>query len=521
MDERTTVLLQRIINLIKLRHVAKNDLYTSSRATEDAVWTFHQNLAGRLHELADNSVDDLRETCNNQRLVIDSIVEKLTGYVEILTREKQNDDDIQLATQYVEVFERSDALGYNRVSFEANRNLEESLQLMSGIGNCNIGAVSGFAEANSDSTEHSESTRLSDDFKYIHNERNNPMENSWNSLSFGCDPASLNSRNTLSVSDRSICYDSLPRLQSYMTINEVNFEIASTAEDKIKKVEHLLPVENLVKRYVNKFKTCKHRTPCTISDILLTSNMMIVVADHYHNAIQLFAKDFTLLDEKSFPYPIGICELSCTTIAVSLRRSSQLVIFNLEHNSLQEMMVLRVHCEYYLWQVAFKANRLFVVCDENDVHMMGLSGTESCVIHSGVPTERGYLRYFDVDDTGTQIYLCESRGLRCITPTGKLQWRFTNASFPEDQRDKHGHVIEDVCYKNGVILGTHWIQSKIFQISTDGHFLGVVVLDQLEHPRVMSIMGRTLVVAQFHPLMKQSKRRTVKCFELGRDFGTL
>ena len=267
-------------------------------------------------------------------------------------------------------------------------------------------------------------------------------------------------------------------------------------------------------RYVGQFQTYKHRTACVIPDITILDDMSIVLLDHYHNSIQLFSKDFDKLDEKTCPYPMGLCKLTKNHIVVSLRRTGQLAIFEVSQSELLHRRCIRVKCDSYLWQVTFKSSQIFVVCDENNIHVLDIDGQELNVIRSGVSPELGYLRYFDVNYKDRRIYVTERRGLRCINFKGKLQWLFMNEDFPEHERDSQGYTIEDVCYSDGVILGAHWTLSKIFQISLTGKFLRNIIVDNLEHPRIISLLGSRLVVTQFHPAMKPVGRSTVKVFEV-------
>lgn len=267
-------------------------------------------------------------------------------------------------------------------------------------------------------------------------------------------------------------------------------------------------------KYINKFESIEHRTPCVICDIQCLPDMRLIVLDHYHNSIQMFGSDFNLLSEETCEYPIGCCTVNTDFVVVSLRRTGQLALFRILESKLKLIRTIKIPCSYYLWQVTYKRERLFVVCDENDIHVMDVNGKEYFNVPSGVPTERGYIRNFDVSDDASHMYLCERQGLRCVTVQGEFKWLFRATDLPKVDRNPHGHVIEDVCFYKNTLFGTLWITSKILQINLDGTYLRTVVISDIDHPRALSILRDTVFVTQFLPSMKPQNKRMIKVFKL-------
>lgn len=405
------------------------------------------------------------------------------------------DKEVMVAKHYVDSYNISTVFQDCNVHFEGSLDLAEALLSVSRLGLCNT-KVDEIWTCNG-----SENTTKKSYFAPF-----------W--CQAGCRLAAENSWASSTTS--SITENDFYETASVLSVNLPKKSLKGVSHHSKLDDEKILNVQSnkSLVRYVAEFEAFKHRTPCVIPDITLLADRKLVLIDHYHNSIQLFDENFSQLDEKSCPYPIGVCSLNSNTVAVSLRRTSQLAVFSINDRKLHLKRDIRVGCESYLWQVAYKSQRLFVVCDENNIHVLDTNGKEYHVVRSGVPPECGYLRYFDVNSIDCHIYLSERRGLRCINFTGKLQWLFTNDDFPEEERDKQGHTIEDVCYYKGTILGTHWTLSKVFQISTEGQFLRNLIVDHLEHPRLMSLLGGRLVVTQFHPGMESDKGRTIKVFEL-------
>ncbi|XP_045170020.1 uncharacterized protein LOC123532615 [Mercenaria mercenaria] len=497
MDDHIRKLNDNLISLIRAGNKAQYDLYTTSRVAEDSVRAFQTEQKERIDELAEKSITEIRDITEGRREAINKVLLELTGHLKVLSDGIYKDSNICQAREYVDSLNNDAFLQDNTVCFEGNLDLAESLLSASRLGRCHL---------NSDDTLLGKCSNIA-----IETEEKTYFMPFW--YQTGCRVAGEHSWTTSSlpsISDNNY-YDTVSVSESHLTLTSCkeSFKRPKT-EDKILNE----PEEHTVFRYFGQFETYKHRTPCVIPDITLLNDMKLVLIDHYHNSIQLFSKDFFQLDEKSCPYPMGLCRLSNNCIAVTLRRTGQIAIFQVQKTKLQQKRTIRVQCDSYLWQVTYKLSQLFVVCDENDIHVLDTNGHEYCVIRSGVSSEHGYLRYFDVNDKDHHIYLSERRGLRCIDFIGKLQWLFTNDDFPVQDRDKQGHAIEDVCYHNGKILGARWTLSKIFQISTDGKFLRNIITDHLEHPRVMSVLGNRLVVTQFYPVMKPVDRRTVKVFEM-------
>lgn len=267
-------------------------------------------------------------------------------------------------------------------------------------------------------------------------------------------------------------------------------------------------------KFANCFQSVAHRTPCVIPDIACFPDMSVVILDHYHNNIQMFGPDFMLLAEEYCEYPIGCCCIESEFVAVSLRRNGQVSLFRKSGSQLQLVRNINIQCNYYLWQLIYKCERLFVVCDDNNVHVIDKNGKEYFKVKSGIPTERGYIRNFDVSNDGTQLYLCEKMGLRCIDIYGKFKWLFGLQDLPKEDRNQIGHVLEDVCFNRNTLFCTQWISSKIFQVSLDGKFLRNVVIGDIEHPRALVMRRDMCFVTQFYPSMKAQSKRTIKVFKL-------
>ncbi|KAH3718083.1 hypothetical protein DPMN_060882 [Dreissena polymorpha] len=198
-----------------------------------------------------------------------------------------------------------------------------------------------------------------------------------------------------------------------------------------------------------------------------------------------------------------------------------LAIFQATDHKISFLRNILVPCKFYLRQVAFKQEKLFVVCDENDIHVMNTSGVALSKISSGVPTEYGFIRNFDVSDDATRLYLCERSGLRCISDTGECQWWFSQTDLPEWDRNKQGLVIEDIRFFNGFLFGSLWKASKLIMMSNDGHLLCYIVTTGIDHPRAIAVRGDRLVVTQFSPSMRPVKNRTVHVFRIGDLFSSV
>ena len=268
---------------------------------------------------------------------------------------------------------------------------------------------------------------------------------------------------------------------------------------------------------LNTFEVIEHRTPCVISDIACFPDMRIVVLDHYHTSIQMYSPDFQLEAEETCDYPISCCIVNSDFVAVSLRRPGQIALFRKvvsERAKLQLVRTIKIPCKRYLWQTKYKCGRLFVTCDENEIHVMDINGKEYYRIPSGISTEGGYIRYFDVSDDAQALYLSERRGLRCITVEGEFKWLFDINKLPRHERNPQGHVIEGVWFHKKSLICTQWISSKIYQISLDGKFLRNVVIEGVEHPRSLAIVGDRLFVTQFYPSMKSQNKRQIKEFKM-------
>lgn len=265
---------------------------------------------------------------------------------------------------------------------------------------------------------------------------------------------------------------------------------------------------------VDKFESIEHRSPCVISDVACFPDMSILVLDHYHNSIQMFGPDYQLLDYQTCEYPIGCTCINSEFVAVSLRRSGQLALFRKVDSKLQLVRKIKIQCNYYLWQTTYKSGRLFVVCDENEIHALDINGKEYFSVSSGIPTEGGYIRYFDVSDDGKFLYLSVKQGLRCISVDGEFKWLFGTNDLPKHDRNPQGHVLEDVCFHKSSLFCSQWISSKIYEISLDGIFLRNVVVSQIEHPRSIAVMGNCLLVSQFYPSMKPQSKRQIKVFNI-------
>ena len=266
--------------------------------------------------------------------------------------------------------------------------------------------------------------------------------------------------------------------------------------------------------HLSQFVSCKHRSPCVIPDIAIVEDMRIVLLDHYHNNVQMFSENFEFIEEVHCEFPMAICSLGAGLVAVTKRRDSMLAIFQTSDHKISFLRNLPVPCKFYLWQVAFKQEKLFVVCDENNIHVMDTSGVALSKISSGVPTEHGFIRNFDVSDDATRLYLCERSGLRCISATGEFKWRFSQTDLPEWDRNAQGLVIEDIRYFNGFLFGSLWQASKLIMLSDNGHLLCYVVTTGLDHPRAIAVRGDRLVVTQFSPSIRPVKNRTVHVFSI-------
>lgn len=410
-----------------------------------------------------------------------------------------NHEHIQDAAKLIRVIEESEVFKTSIVKFEENKHLSDMLMSVNSAGSVHIDADNAGAHLQKLSCNNHVDSNVSG-----RTACRSVEECSWHSLSSLT--ASGSSVTLASVSDNGFYDDGLLWSGTYPKLTSPN-----TNKGKMLNTDH---GENGLVRYVGEFESRCHRNACVIPDIVIMRDMKIVLIDHYHNSIQLFNEKYEFLDEKTCQYPMGLCVVSPQTVCVTLRRNSHLAFFDVKAKELVLKKTLIVQCKVYLWQVSFKADRLYFVCDENDIHVIDVNGTKYVDVHSGVPTECGYIRYFDVNDNGSRIYLSEKTGLRCINIEGKFQWHFGQEDFPENERDKEGYVTEGVCYYNGTILGTHWTRNKIFQISGEGKFVRNIVVDNLEHPRVMSIMGNKLAVAQFRPKSPAGNSRTIKVFEI-------
>jgi hypothetical protein len=414
-----------------------------------------------------------------------------------LSKGSYSDRDIDQGTKYVDSLNIESLLQDTAIDFEGDLDIAESLLSVSRLGRYRMDSKDSETSSCYYSTEETEKKKLA--LPYCQRIGYRILdEQSWCSSSMS------------SISDNNF-YDADYVKGSNAVLKSMGKEL-----DVLKEKDKVLNISagKCLATYVGQFQTYKHRTACVIPDITIMDNMNIVLIDHYHNSIQLFSKEFKSLDEKVCSYPIGLSKLDDNHVVVTLRRTGQLAIFRINKTKLFYQRSIRVKCDSYLWQVTYKSSKLFVVCDENNVHVIGLDGQELNVIRSGVSPELGYLRYFDVNDKDRQIYVNERRGLRCINFKGKFQWLFTNEDFPESERDSRGHSIEDVCYFDSIILATHWTLNKIFQISLSGKFLRNIIVDNLEHPRILSILATRLVVTQFNPANKSADRSIVKIFEI-------
>ncbi|XP_052795149.1 uncharacterized protein LOC128228089 [Mya arenaria] len=262
------------------------------------------------------------------------------------------------------------------------------------------------------------------------------------------------------------------------------------------------------------FEANKHRTPCVIPDIVILPDGRLVLVDHYHSNIQLFDQDFKNLSEEPVSFPMGICKIDAKTIAVTLRRDREIVLFKVKEKSLEKISSLSVPCNFYLWQVAHRLDRLFTICDENNIHVIDTKGNQYSKIKSGVPTHQGFIRNFDVSDDAETLFLCERSALRCITILGETVWRITSLDLPEADRNLQHFVFEDVIYHQKRLFGSLWKAGKIAHISIDGEIVRYVVTRDLDHPRALSIGAGKLVVTQFSPNVKPTKNRTVNVYQM-------
>ena len=264
-------------------------------------------------------------------------------------------------------------------------------------------------------------------------------------------------------------------------------------------------------QYLGSFESCRHAKACTIPALTVLQNGSIVLVDHYHSKIQLFDKEFTFIAETIINYPVGICAINAYTVAVSQRRDSKIAFLQIDSQGLTKIKEV-TPCHFYLWQIACKADNLFVLCDENNVHVMNTDGSAAAMINTGVKTEMGFVRHFDVSDDAQRVFLCERSALRCISSSGETLWRITDDHLPVRDRCSQQLLFEDVCIFNNYIFGSMWKAGKIALINMDGELEQYVVTSGLDYPCAMAVGSGNLFVAQFSPSHTPLKTRTIKMF---------
>jgi len=266
-------------------------------------------------------------------------------------------------------------------------------------------------------------------------------------------------------------------------------------------------------KYLGSFESYRHAKACTIPALTVLQNGSILLIDHYHSKIQLFDKEFKFVAETDVNYPVGLCAIDAHTVAVSQRRESKIAFVRIDAQGLTKVKEISP-CNFYLWQIACKANKLFVICDENNVHVMNTDGSAIATIRTGVRTEMGFIRNFDVSDDAQRLFLCERSALRCISSSGETIWRITPDHLPVRDRCSQQLLFEDVCIFENYLFGTMWIAGKIALINMEGEIERYVVTNNLDHPRAMAVGTGKLFVAQFSSNHTPLQTRAIKMFSL-------
>lgn len=323
--------------------------------------------------------------------------------------------------------------------------------------------------------------------------------------------------------------------------------------------------------YRSRFHTKPHPEQtdlCRLTGIAAMDDGKVLVTDVSHLQVMLFGKHLNFLYAIQCNSPYGVCAMSSNMAAITMYHGRKILLVKVHGIYIEKIRGINIDCAQHLYGVTFKADRLFVLCHEGDIHIIELhtkpDGLETLDDEVGNEDERkrltrraqeklftsplkkdqkwgsddlldasplycrdldghwkqvkvmttdiksGTARHIDVLDDGTKIFVSGNGRVTCFDESGERAWVYT-ADTNKKMFSPGGIVLF-----YGRIFVTDWVGSRVLELSLTGTLVREVIRDNLEHPQAMAIQrskGR-IFITQSAMFKQEARSRSVKVFDM-------
>ena len=146
--------------------------------------------------------------------------------------------------------------------------------------------------------------------------------------------------------------------------------------------------------YKSRFHTKPHREQtdlCRLTGIAAMDDGKVLVSDVSHLQVMLFGKHYNFLYSIQCNSPYGICAMSSNMAAVTMYHGRKILLVKVHGIYIEKIRGINIDCAEHLYGVTYRADRLFVLCHEGDIHVIALhtktEGVESLDRESGAIEE--------------------------------------------------------------------------------------------------------------------------------------
>ena len=127
--------------------------------------------------------------------------------------------------------------------------------------------------------------------------------------------------------------------------------------------------------YKSRFHTKPHREQtdlCRLTGIAAMDDGKVLVSDVSHLQVMLFGKHFNFLYSIQCNSPYGICAMSSNMAAVTMYHGRKILLVKVHGIYIEKIRGINIDCAEHLYGVTYRADRLFVLCHEGDIHVIAL-----------------------------------------------------------------------------------------------------------------------------------------------------
>ena len=127
--------------------------------------------------------------------------------------------------------------------------------------------------------------------------------------------------------------------------------------------------------YKSRFHSKPHREQtdlCRLTGIAAMDDGKVLVSDVSHLQVMLYGKHFNFLYSIQCNSPYGICAMSSNMAAITMYHGRKILLVKVHGIYIEKIRGINIDCAQHLYGVTFRADRLFALCHEGDIHVIEL-----------------------------------------------------------------------------------------------------------------------------------------------------